>query len=200
METERTMWVWYRAKNTWFGWKKPSSGPSGQIFQLFFFPNIRKVTLSVDLTNWWINWSPERLIKNLFVHLGADQLGFTEELFNCLIHSRPFFRAVISFCTNQFVLLVSCVRHVPLTLLWLLQAVPDEEPLPHPAFPPPGATPPLWHCRVLPAAFHRNALLHLLLPGGGLCDQCVTLRMKSNESFFIWHDGHVEGGGGRGDC
>lgn len=46
------------------------------------------------------------------------------------------------------------------------QAVPDEEPLPHPAFPPPGAAAPLRHGGVLPAAVHGDALLHLLLPGG----------------------------------
>lgn len=50
--------------------------------------------------------------------------------------------------------------------VWILQAVPDEEPVPHPAFPPPGATAPLRHRRVLPEALHGNALLHLLLPGG----------------------------------
>lgn len=50
--------------------------------------------------------------------------------------------------------------------VWTLQAVPDEEPVPHPAFPPPGATATLRHCRVLPEALHRNSLLHLLLPGG----------------------------------
>ena len=47
-----------------------------------------------------------------------------------------------------------------------LQAVPDEEPVPHAALPPPDAAAPLGLHRVLPEVVHGNALLHLLLPGG----------------------------------
>lgn len=124
---------------------------------------------------------------HVYIYIYIFFSSVKHRVYLCLMYNHSFFlRAIISFgssvCSSLF-LHPSCPSNTP--ILWLLQAVPDEEPLPHPAFPPPGATTPLWHCRVLPAAFHGNALLHLLLPGGGLCDRRATPRMKSNGSFFI---------------
>jgi len=48
----------------------------------------------------------------------------------------------------------------------VLQAVPDEEPVPHAALPPPGAAAALGLRGVLPTPLHRDPLLYLLLPGG----------------------------------
>lgn len=76
-----------------------------------------------------------------------------------------------------------------------LQAVPDEEPVPHPAFPPPGAAASLWHRGVLPAAVHRNALLHLLLPGGNLTEVSTPLLREALTSALssAGHQGPVSG-------
>lgn len=98
--------------------------------------------------------------------------GLLTEPRRCATH-----RFTVCFACWTPVLRILCLTST--RSLSTLQAVPDEEPVPHAAFPPPGAATSLRHCRVLPEAFHRNALLYFLLPGGRLstlrCSHLHTL-------------------------
>lgn len=94
-----------------------------------------------------------------------------------------------------------CVSPALARSLSILQAVPDEEPVPHPAFPPPGAATSLRHCRVLPEAFHRDALLYLLLPGGrlstALCSNLHILQLFHSKCIS---SGHPNDSSARPNC